>query len=131
MTASIEARGVGAKGYSQVTSVGFGDAGSLVFVSGQVSRDEKGNVVGEGDFTTQCNFVYRQIQEQLKSMNTDMDRVLKVTVFLKDFNNYDELIEIRKKWFHPDHPPASTAVAIKELVDSNLLLEIEAIAVGP
>lgn len=123
-----EAMGVSDKGYSQVTTIRADEAGRFVFVSGQVSRDEAGNVVGEGDFETQCRYVFDQLSKQLEAAGCDITKVLKVTVFLANFDHYSTLVRLRKDIFSPDSPPASTAVAVDSLVNPELLLEIEAIA---
>ncbi len=128
--ARIEATDVSEKGYSQVTTTNVGGAG-LAFVSGQVARDEQGEVVGVGDFATQCRYIFDQLENRLQSVGSSLQHILKVTVFLKDFDDYATLVKIRRGLFHPEHPPASTAVAIKSLVDSRMLLEIEAVALVP
>jgi enamine deaminase RidA (YjgF/YER057c/UK114 family) len=50
---------------------------------------------------------------------------------LRDFSNYQKLVEIRREFYSVEHPPASSAVAVSSLVDSRFLLEVEGIAVTP
>src|SRR3989442_13059080 len=125
MRATIQAYGVGEKAYSQVITVPINERTSLAFVSGQVARDAQGQVVGDGDFDTQCRFVFEQLKRLLESVGSSLNNVLKLTVFLKDFSNYSILVDIRRAYLDSEHPPASTAVAISSLVDPSVFLEIE------
>jgi 2-iminobutanoate/2-iminopropanoate deaminase len=127
-TALISAAGVRSIASSQVITAELGQAARLVFVSGQVARDEAGDVIGEGDFEVQCRYVFNRLSSLLTQVGSSMHNVLKVTIFLRDFSSYKKLVEIRREFWSPEHPPASSAVAVTSLVDDRLLIEVEAIA---
>jgi 2-iminobutanoate/2-iminopropanoate deaminase len=102
--------------------------GRTVYVSGQVSMDAEGNVVGEGDVKRQTETVLEHIKTVLEEAGGGMDDIVKVTVFITDMGLYDEIHEIRRRYFEEPYP-ASSMVEVSALIDPRLLIEIEAIAV--
>ena len=103
-------------------------AGRTVHVSGQVSMDADGNVVGEGDIKLQTETVLEHVKTVLETAGGGMDDVVKVTVFIKDMGLYDEIHEVRRRYFEEPYP-ASSMVEVSALIDPRLLVEIEAVAV--
>jgi reactive intermediate/imine deaminase len=103
-------------------------AGRTVHVSGQVSMDADGNVVGEGGTKLQTETVLEHVKTVLETAGGGMDDVVKVTVFIKDMGLYDEIHEVRRRYFEEPYP-ASSMVEVSALIDPRLLVEIEAVAV--
>jgi 2-iminobutanoate/2-iminopropanoate deaminase len=103
-------------------------AGRTVYVSGQVSMDSDGNVVGEEDVRRQTETVLEHVKTVVEQAGGGMDDIVKVTVFITDMGLYDEIHEVRRRFF--DEPyPASSMVEVSALIDPRLLIEIEAVAV--
>ena len=103
-------------------------SGRMVYVSGQVSLDAEGNVVGEGDIKRQTETVLEHVKTVVEEAGGGMDDIVKVTVYITDMGLYDEIHEIRRRYF--DEPyPASSMVEVSALIDPRLLIEIEAVAV--
>ena len=103
-------------------------AGRTIYVSGQVSMDAEGNVVGEGDIMLQTETVLEHVKTVLGEAGGGLENVVKVTVFITDMGFYDEIHEVRRSYF--DEPyPASSMVEVSALIDPRLLIEIEAVAV--
>jgi 2-iminobutanoate/2-iminopropanoate deaminase len=105
-------------------------AGRTVYVSGQVSMDAAGNVVGEGDARAQTEKVLENVATVLEEAGGSLDDVVKVTVFITDMAHYDGIHEVRRRHFGEPYP-ASSMVEVSALIDPRLLVEIEAIAVIP
>ena len=104
-------------------------AGKMVFVSGQVSRNARGEIVGQGNIRVQTRQVLENLKSVLAQGGAAMDDVVKVTVFVTNVaEHYSEIHEVRAEYFPKDYP-ASTMVEVKALVQPELLIEIEAIAV--
>jgi 2-iminobutanoate/2-iminopropanoate deaminase len=103
-------------------------AGRTIYVSGQVSMDVEGNVVGEGDVKRQTETVLEHVKTVLGEAGGGMDDVVKVTVFITDMGFYDEIHEVRRRYFEEPYP-ASSMVEVSALIDPRLLIEIEAVAV--
>jgi enamine deaminase RidA (YjgF/YER057c/UK114 family) len=71
--------------------------------------------------------VLDEIEQNLKSAGSSMDKVLKVSVFLNDLKDYAGMNEAYKGRFG-DMPPVRTTVAPAGGVPGNSLVEIDVIA---
>jgi 2-iminobutanoate/2-iminopropanoate deaminase len=103
-------------------------SGRMVYVSGQVSMDAEGNVVGEGDIKAQTEAVLEHVKTVVEEAGGGMEDIVKLTVFITDMGLYDEIHEVRRRYFREPFP-ASSMVEVSALIDPRLLIEIEAIAV--
>ena len=103
-------------------------AGRTVYVSGQVAFDAEGNVVGEGDIKLQTETVLEHVKTVVEEAGGSMGDIVKVTVFITDMGLYDDIHEVRRRYFEEPFP-ASSMVEVSTLIDPRLLIEIEAVAV--
>ncbi|MFW9809659.1 MAG: RidA family protein [Candidatus Thorarchaeota archaeon] len=107
--------------YSQGT-IGNG----FVFCSGQIPADSKtGELVG-GSITEQTRQALSNVKGVIEAAGSTMNKVLKVTVFLKNMNDFSEMNTEYSKWFS-EPPPARAAVEVARL-PKDVDVEIEAIA---
>ena len=104
------------------------EIGNTIYVSGQVSMDSAGNVVGPGDMQAQTRQALENIKTVLESAGSSMADVVKITTYLTDISTYADFAKARTEAF-PGGVPASTAVATPALVMPELLVEVEAMAV--
>ncbi len=103
--------------------------GDIIIISGQVAITEDGRII-DGDFDTQAEATFRNIQRVLEAAGSSLDKVIKVTIYLTDMQAHrGRIMELRRKWFSPPYP-ADTLVGVKELGHPSRLLEIEAIALA-
>ena len=103
-------------------------AGRTIYISGQVSLDAEGNVVGDGDIKLQTETVLEHVKTVVEEAGGGMGDIVKVTVFILDMGLYDEIHEVRRRYFREPYP-ASSMVEVSALIDPRLLIEIEAVAV--
>ncbi len=103
------------------------EAKKLVFVSGQLSLDKDGNLIGKGDIVAQTRQVLENLKTILKGAGASMENVIKLTIFMTDLSQYEEVGKVRSKYFRKE-PPASTLVQVSSLVKPDFLIEIEAVA---
>ncbi len=102
--------------------------GPMIFVSGQLARDAKGNVVGRGDMAAQTRQVIGNIRAILRQAGADLHHVVKLTAFMTDMARASEAWAVRQEFFAA-RPPASTGVEVSRLTHPDFLIEMEAIAV--
>jgi len=101
-------------------------AGSFVFCAGQVPLDPKtGQIVSE-DITGQTKRVLDSVTAILKAENLTPANVVKTTVFLADFGDFQKMNEVYATYFN-QNPPARSTVGVSTL-PKNARVEIEAIA---
>ena len=98
----------------------------LVFVSGQLSIDPKTGEKKLGSIEEQTLQTLHNVEAILKAANSDLSRVLKVTVYVADIDLWGAVNEVYKKFFG-EHRPARAIVPTGAL-HYGFLVEIEAIA---
>jgi reactive intermediate/imine deaminase len=101
--------------------------GNLVFTAGQVAVDSERNVVGPGDIRAQTEQTLNNVQAVLERCGASMEDVVKVTIWLRDFEDYAGMNEVYALWFREPEPVRACVRA--DLVQPELLVEIEATAV--
>jgi 2-iminobutanoate/2-iminopropanoate deaminase len=98
----------------------------LVYTSGQIALTPEGEMLGD-DLEKQTHQVLKNLTEVLKEAGSDLDQVIKTTIFLADMDSFLKVNEIYASYFG-DHKPARATVAVKTLPKS-ALVEIDAVAV--
>ncbi len=117
-----------APGYTAVVSA---QGGRTVYISGQVALDAQGHLVGPGDFEVQARQCFVNIGRALEAAGLDFTHVVKLGLFVLDTVDVPTLRRVRDEFVNTAQPPASTLVQVAGLFRSDLLVEVEAIAVGP
>lgn len=106
--------------YSQAVTVG-----EFLFTSGQIPLQADGELV-EGGIAEQTHQVFRNLQAVLEKAGASFKDVIKVTVFLKDMDEFSIVNEIYGKYF-AEHKPARSTVEVARL-PKDVGIEIELIA---
>lgn len=107
--------------YSQAIEVN-----GFVFASGQIPIDPATGVFVEGGIQEQTRQALTNAQQILQTADTDLNHVIKTTVFLSDIANFGPMNEVYAQFFTEPFP-ARSAVAVKDL-PKGALVEIEVIA---
>ena len=104
------------------------DPGSIIFLSGQLSRDADGALVGRGDMAEQTRQAIRNIETVLDSAGASLTDVVQVVVYTTDMREFDRITDARMEFFKAKLP-TSTIVEVNRLAHPDLLIEIQATAV--
>ena len=105
--------------------------GELIFVAGEVARDQNGDLVGKGDVRAQTEQVFENLKAVLEAAGSGLDKVGKVTVLTTSLEYRPVIHEIRSRVFRDvGHLPASTLAVVTSLADPDWLVEIEAVAMA-
>ncbi len=107
--------------YSQATT-----NGDLVFTAGQIPLTTDGELKTDAPIAEQAELALTNLEAVLAAAGADMSDVLKVTVFLADIDDFDEMNETYAGFFG-DEPPARSAVQAGAL-PKGVGVEVEAIA---
>jgi 2-iminobutanoate/2-iminopropanoate deaminase len=100
-------------------------AGGLVFVSGQIGlRAGESELVG--GIAEQTEQVFRNLGSILEEAGSGLDRLVKTTVFLADFGDFQAMNEVYSR-YAGETPPARATVEVAAL-PSDAKVEIEAVA---
>lgn len=115
-------------GYSHVAKV---NKGTIIYIAGQVSSDASGKLIGEGDFETQVEQVFRNLKIAVEAAGATMADIVKLNTYLVaevDPAGVPKLRAIRDRYLNVENPPASTLVVVTRLARPGWLIEIEAVA---
>ena len=111
-------------GYAQAVKVG-----DTIYLSGQVSHDDKGNIVGLRDMEAQMRQVYTNIQKVLAQYGATIDNVVDEILFVTDMDTaFAAAVKCRREVFSGAPVVASTIVQIQRLAFPELLIEIRCVA---
>jgi len=102
-------------------------AGDFLFVSGMVSIDHESNLMITDDIRAATELALNNVKKALESAGSGLDKVVKVTVFLRDTADFSSMNEVYGTFF-PKSPPARSCVVVKE-IPGNFPVEIEVIAI--
>ncbi len=101
-------------------------SGGFLFASGQVALDPATNEFLAGDIAKQTERVLENVKGILEAAGSNLHRVVKTTVFLKNMGDFAAMNEVYAKYF-TSAPPARSTVEVARL-PKDALVEIEVIA---
>jgi 2-iminobutanoate/2-iminopropanoate deaminase len=111
-------------GYSQAVKVG-----DTIYISGQVSHDDKGKIVGHRDMEAQMRQAYANVQKVLEQYGATMDNVVDEVLFVTDMDTaFAAAVKCRHEVFSGQPVIASTIVQIQRLAFPELMIEIKCVA---
>lgn len=102
-------------------------AGDFVFVSGQVAKDENGNMVA-GGIEAETRATLEAIKRVLNDAGCALSDVVKVTTFLEDARDFGRYNGVFKEYF-PEGRIARTTVEARAVISTRI--EIDCIAYKP
>ena len=110
--------------YSQAVHIG-----DLVYTSGQIPLDPATGQLVVGSIREQTVRVLENLKAVLAAAGTDLGRVLKTTVFLKNMSDFAVMNEVYTTYLAPEGvvAPARSTVEVARL-PKDALVEIEVIA---
>jgi len=101
-------------------------AGCFLFVSGQIPLDPSTGELVSGDFKEKVRRALENLKAIVEAAGGSLDRVVKVTVFIRDISKFQEFNEVYTQYFR-ERRPARSVVEVSAL-PRNSEVEIEAIA---
>lgn len=105
------------------------EANGMIFASGQIPIDPATGQFVEGSIQEQTRQALTNARNILQAAGTDMENVIKTTVYLSDIHNFAAMNEVYAQFFTEPFP-ARSAVAVKDL-PKGALVEIEVLAIKP
>ena len=100
--------------------------GGLLFTAGQIPLDPRTGDIIPGGIQEQTRQVLENLKGVVEAGGATLDNVLKVTVFLKDMNDFAAMNEIYAEFFS-ENPPARSAVQVARL-PKDVDVEIECVS---
>lgn len=115
--------------------------GDFLFVSGASSRQPDNSIAGAHqldemgsmrlDIAEQTKAVLENIDKVLETKGASLADVVDITTFLVNMNDFAGYNKVYAEFFNSETGPTRTTVAVHQLPNPNLLIEIKAIAYKP
>lgn len=102
-------------------------SGGMVYVSGQIPLTPAGELV-EGDVEAQTEQVLRNLAAVLEAAGSSLDRVVQVSAFLADMDDFARFNEVYARHFREPYP-ARAVVEVARL-PKNVRVEVACVAEG-
>ena len=96
-----------------------------IFLSGQIPLDSHGELL-DGSIEEQVALVFQNIQHLLETQNCTLQNIVKLTVFLKDIQDFDAVNDKMIELLEEPYPARSLVQAAA--LPKNVDVEIEVIA---
>jgi 2-iminobutanoate/2-iminopropanoate deaminase len=101
-------------------------AAGCAWVSGQIALDPSSGRLVEGGINDQTRQVLENLRRILEAAGSDLERVIKCTVYLTDLGDFDAVNAVYAEFF-PQRPPARVCVEVSAL-PKGARVEIDAVA---
>ena len=118
-------------GVSWESQVGYCRAirvGNHIYVSGTAPINPEGITYAVGDAYAQTRYCLEKIQKALHDLGSSCQDVVRTRMYVTDISRSAEYGKAHQEFFG-EHPPASTMVEVKALVDPEMLVEVEVDAI--
>ena len=102
------------------------EVNGMVYTSGVIPVNPETGVVPEG-VEAQATQAFTNLTNLVEAAGTDMSKVVKTTVFIKEMDDFATINQIYAKFFKEPYPSRSCVEVAR--LPKDVLLEIEAIAV--
>lgn len=100
-------------------------AGGFLYVSGQVPRDVKGEIVC-GNMLTQARVTLDNLKKVVESAGYTMQDIIKVEAWLDDPRDFGDFNKVYAQYFSAEHAPARVTVQAKMM--SDIRIEVACVA---
>ncbi len=111
-------------GYARAVMVG-----DVVYVSGTTGTDPSGKILAPGDAYAQAVQAINNIKSALTRLGLSLEHVVQTRIYLTDMNRWEDVAKAHAESFG-EVRPATALVQVSRLIDPEMLVEIEAIAVA-
>ncbi len=112
-------------GYTHLITV---SGGRTIYIAGQAPLDQRGRLVGAGDFAAQVKQTFDNQKTALAASGANFSDVVEMTTHVTDMSQIDTYRKVRNQYMTGPLPTASL-VEVKGLFRSDVMIEISAVAV--
>ena len=103
-------------------------ANGFIFVSGQIPIDPASGQIVFSDIAEQTRRVMNNLSAILAAAGTDLSRIVRTTIYLKDMHDFEEMNRVYAEFFSGPKPARATVQVAR--LPRDVSIEIDAIAVG-
>lgn len=101
--------------------------GPMIYIAGLTARAPDGVAITGPDEYTQAKAIFEKMRHLVVAAGGVMDDIVKLTIFVTNIANREEVWRARKEFFSGDFPTCSL-VEVRALAKPEILVEIEGVA---
>ncbi|MBO8131894.1 MAG: RidA family protein [Candidatus Marinimicrobia bacterium] len=98
---------------------------NFIFTAGQIPINPETGRIVDGGFKEQVRQVLENIKAIIEAAGSNIENIVKLTVYLTDLSFFGELNEVFNEYFS-DNPPARSAMQVSRL-PKEAMIEIDAV----
>jgi enamine deaminase RidA (YjgF/YER057c/UK114 family) len=110
-------------GYSRAVKIG-----NIIEVSGTVSVNDDGIIVGKNDIYHQTKFIIQKIEKALIEAGSGLADIIRTRIYVTDISLWEKVGMAHGEFFK-DIKPVTSMIEVKSLIEPELMVEIEATAI--
>lgn len=100
-------------------------AGDHIYVTGTTAVGDQGRVHAPGNGYEQARRCLEIIRDSLAKLDVPLAKVVRTRMFVTDISKWQEFGRAHSEFF-AEHPPTTSMLEVKGLIDPAMLIEIEA-----
>lgn len=99
---------------------------NLLFVSGQIGIDATTNNLVSGGIEQEFRQIMENIKKILEAGGSDLQKVLKVTIYLTDIQNFNKINTLYSEYFNQNFPARETVEVVRLPKDAQIEISVVA-----
>ncbi len=104
-------------------------AGNLIYISGTAPVDSRGHTVAPGDAYAQACQCFEIMKTTLTALDSGLHQVVRTRMYVTDISQWEAFGKAHQEYFGA-HPPVTSMVEVKALINAEMLIEVEAEAIA-
>lgn len=97
----------------------------ILYTSGQIAIDINSGKLVAASIEDETKLVMQHLSEILKSANSDFSEVIKVSIFIKNMNDFAKINAIYARYFDEENAPARETIEVARLPkDANIEISL-------
>ncbi|MGC2420785.1 MAG: RidA family protein [Candidatus Acidiferrales bacterium] len=103
-------------------------ANGFIFTAGQVALDPATGQMAQGGIAAEATRVLENLKVVVEAAGSSLGQAIKVTVYLKDMNDFAAMNEVYARYFSANPPARSTIEAARLPRDARVEMDLIALA---
>ncbi|MBI4041314.1 MAG: RidA family protein [Deltaproteobacteria bacterium] len=100
-------------------------AGDHVYVTGTAPINNDGSVFKPGKAYDQAKRCFEIIEKSLSDLNVPLSKIVRTRMFVTKISKWKEFGQAHRDFFQ-NHPPTTTMVEVRALINPQMMIEVEA-----